>query len=378
MAVDPLTEEWGAYRRAVDGFYGIARVPLAEGRELVAEEVEPADRALDVVAARAERLTAVGVELLDHVGDEDRDRIATRLLAAAATDIAIAGDALRLDPERPELDRELVEASRDVEVYPTEVILGEADAVFGYKSGIGGIAGAAMDADQARLLEECEEALDLMIESAYDPASSFAKGVISTGMGIAGLPSTNPFVHLDRIRNAGKFIKRQAVKLVAAGLRKLVGVAGVTSNKLAREAVDFLEGKALEALHEAATALFKRFLGIAAGRNGAAEETTEAIEAVHPLPPAMSAAVRSDLHRLRTDYAEQMKWTGVIAKVISHAAPFISGLAAPVGPLVVAVLDGVGVGFVVYTLRMKLTGHSVSGKVDGVVTVVERRLSVAT
>jgi hypothetical protein len=375
MAIDRLTQEWGAYRQAVAGFYEVVGTALGEGRELEGTEAESADEALGRVATRAERLTDVCIELLEQVSEEDRDRVATRLLAAAATDMAIAEDALRLGPERPEPDPELEAISRDTEIYPTERILGDADALFGRSHGIGGVAGAALDADQAQLLRECEEMFDQLVDSAYDPASRFGLGVIAAGVShLPALVNTNPFAHLDRIRDAAGLVKRHLVRLLAAGLRKLIGVAGLTSDRLAEQAVGFFGEETLDALRKAARALFTRLLGTAAGRGRAEREARTEIEAVQPLPPPASAAVRGDFHRLRTAYAEQMRWTGIIASGISRASPLISTLAAPAGPLVVAVLDGIGVGFVVYTLHTKLTGRAVTGKVDGVVTVVERRL----
>jgi hypothetical protein len=128
MATSELSDNWQAYRTAFDAFEEACH-PLERHQEPSATEVNDADHALSDVATCAERIADYGLALLQAATGEDRERIATFLLATAATDIAIACEALQLPPDRPDPDPEIrthmsegweVESARSLEVSSDE------------------------------------------------------------------------------------------------------------------------------------------------------------------------------------------------------------------------------------------------------------------
>lgn len=383
MATSELNQEWQAYKEAANRFYEVAEIPLAQDSQLSDNEVERADQRLSAVAMHAERVTNSGILLFEHASGKSREEIATCLLAAAATDIAIACEALRLRQDPPTLGFALLRAIEDVETESAQVLIGEADPLFGLPVGANGpdtvppdAIGAAIDPDRTELLEYRDEAFDELVKSACAPAWRFATGMVSVGPEkLAMYTRVDPLGLLGQLRYVAGRIKRPIIKLLREGFRKLLGASQAKSTDLVREGADFLKSQVVETVRATVQSAFASLLGSAAGRSDAERETEALINNSRVLTDQVTAGVRSDLRDLSKAYADQMKRMDTIAKLISHASPFISTLAAPVGgPLLVAALDGIGVGFVVGSLRVKVTGRLLAQDVDGVVTIVRRRI----
>ena len=109
MAADPLTSAWNHYSSAVCAYYEIVSPALGEDRELVAggEVDEPAERALQAVVERSRVVTEIGERQLWFLWNAEYDRVAVRLLAAGAVDIAVACEACASVPDRPVADPRL-------------------------------------------------------------------------------------------------------------------------------------------------------------------------------------------------------------------------------------------------------------------------------
>jgi hypothetical protein len=133
MAADPLTDAWRPYRDAVRGYYAIVGPALIEDRELDADsdsEVAEAERALQDVVERSQAVTEIGEAQLRLARDAEYDRVAVRLLAAGAVDIAVACEALRVCPDRPAADPALVTAERPARGEAALDLLARADELF--------------------------------------------------------------------------------------------------------------------------------------------------------------------------------------------------------------------------------------------------------
>jgi hypothetical protein len=402
MATDELRANWHDYEVVVRSFY------RRFGRDSIeSERLEEADTALGEVADLSERLTDSGVGLLEELrgdnephgeeeasGEEgarggDRERITTLVLAAAAVDIAVACDVLLRHPDRVELQAQglpVGEPEDGVERESPLVLLDEAarlygmgdDADDGTDEPLPPVAGAQKNPNLTWLLQACEQAADRLIESAYDPASGFARGVLSAAGGpLAQLPASDLLARLATLKRAVGLLKRQVVKLITTGIHKMLGASVSTSGGLVHQAVYFIEGEARNALRAAMRSKVIELLARAAGRSAVAGDVTYAAGGLRVVEVQFVGGVENELNDLTREYADQMKWAGRIASAISYAAPLVSALAAPTaggGPLLLVTINGVGVGFVVSTLRMKVTGRVLSREVHGVVTIVTRRV----
>jgi hypothetical protein len=367
MATDPLANSWTAYRRAVDGFYDVARGALSERRQLIDTEADNADAALARIVRCAEELEVMGAQLLPNAGEQERERITTLLLAAAASDFAIASDALWLDSDRPVADDQLAQAAAAMQAIINQRIVADADEAFGFGRGAEAMRGEQrLEEDQERLRRLCEVALHAMVDVAYDPALSFGLGAITAGAGtVAGLAGLHAPDQLTQIANRVGRIKRHAVRLAASGIRKMICITGLNAMQVIQRAIDFLEGEALEALARRVKEKLARLLGGIARRPRAEQEILEEITAVQPMPGDAISAALKDFQPLQRDHRDQMRWMSQIAEVISFASPLISTIGAPAGPLVVAGMDAIGLGCVILLLR---------GKIAHVPMIVGRRL----
>ena len=375
MVPSELNEQWQAYKEAFRAYEALARSPLDERRELEGDEIDRADHALCDLAGRSERLAWRGIELLESATGEDREQISTLLVAVATADTAIACEALQLGPERPQADLEHYEAPAEAEVESTVRIVAEIDELFGMAAAVGGSGG---DPTQEQLEDECREATDRLIGSAYEPALRFGGGVAAGGLAhlvlLPGLHIASDLVgHLERLeRHLGR-VKRQIVRLIAAGFRKLIGTAATRVDELADEAVKFFSDGALSEMGSVPRNVVERTLGFLCGRDMAEQKTSASIVGAWPMSASATAQIERELRDLTKAYGDQMTWAGRIAKLISYSAPFISTLAVQFGgPLLVLALDGVGLGFVLSTLRVKVTGRLAWRDFDGVVTIVSR------
>jgi hypothetical protein len=362
VAIDQLSNGWRSYRDAIDRFYEIARPALDGGWLLEGDLVRQADVALDAVAKQSQTLSEIGEGLLRDRSNREHDEIAVLLLAAAAVDSMIAYDGLRVGPAPLELDPEFADRASVAEVEPFDVIVGEADALFGPLMG-GNPVGGGQEVDRGELLAECNQALDTLVDVATGPASRFGFGAVTAGVApLTGFAVANVVGKLDHVTSLAGLIKRHAVRLLREGVRKVVTVAG-------EQSVEW----GLERLREALRSPGTRLLEAIAGRSVAETRVSAVIGRPGELAASQVALVRVDVGALTTAYAEQMKWTGRIASGISILAPLISTLAAPVGgPALVIGLDGIGLGFVLYTLTVRLDGRSLPARVEGVATIVER------
>jgi hypothetical protein len=236
--------------------------------------------------------------------------------------------------------------------------------------------GGGSELGRAELVEVCEEAFTRLVDAAYDPARGFAVGVASAGY--AHLPAAlriDVLIQLEQLKRLVGRIKRQVVRLVTAAFTKLFAVSAATSRELTTHAVALMSNSALVDVRAATKQVLNDLLGSCAGRTAAGQATTAAIlRAQEPLQDTYSD-ISSDLHRLTQAYKDQMKWADTIGTLISHAAPFISTLGAPLGgPLLVVALESVGLGFVVGSLRLRITGSVLGRQGDGVVTIVNHRI----
>lgn len=285
---------------------------------------------------------------------------------------------MQLGPERPEPDRRLVEGAEEIEVESARAIVANVDELFGPSSALGGLAGGEGNPTQQELLQECRLSMDHLIGSAYDPALRFGLGVASVGVAHLVMPAvfdlgTNLITHLERLERQVGWVKRHVVRLIATAFKKLIGVAAARSDELADEATKFLVDQMPDNIRNIARQGLETLLARVGGREMAERSLTTVIVAADGLTPQIAADIRQNMQGLTSNYAEQMIWTQRIAKLVSFAAPLISTLAAPIGgPLLVVALDGIGVGFVLTTLRVRITGRLAGHDFNGVVTIVSR------
>jgi hypothetical protein len=380
MATRALDEQWQAYKEAFWAFDGLARDRPDADQEFKRDEIGPVDHALCELAGRSERLASNGIELLQGATDEDRERISTLLIAVATADLAIASEALQLGPERPQPDPEFVEVAAGIEVESARTIVASVDELFGPSAALGGLSGGEAITTQQELLQECGLAMDQLVGSAYDPALRFGLGAASVGVAHLVMPAvfdlgTNLVTHLERLERKVGWVKRHVVRLIATAFRKLIGVAAKKSDELADEATKFLVDHMPGNIRNIARQALETLLSRVGGREMAERGLTIVIAAADGLTPQVAADICQDMQGLTSSYAEQMIWTQRIAKLVSFSAPFISTLAAPIGgPLLVVALDGIGMGFVVTTLRARVTGRLAGQDFNGVVTIVNRRV----
>lgn len=360
MATDELHAAWNSYEEAVRAFYE------RFGLEQFLEDVEAADELLGETVEAAERLTDVAAGLLETVDREQRESLTTLVLAAAAVDIGVACDVLARDPERPQVG----ETAEVTPVHPT-FLLEEASRLF-RAEGLPPMAGAQEEPHS--VWRDCDSAFDELVAAAYEPASDFAGDLVSGGMtGLGHVVASDLFPRLARLTRSVGLLKRPAVKLLTTGMHKMLSTSMSTAGELLGNALDFLDEAAVQALKAALRDRLERLLGFVGGRGPASREVLAALQLRGPPNPQLVVSIRRQLGDLTRRYRDQMRWTGWIAQLIGFVSPLLKLLAVPTsggGPALVLVLDGFGLGFVVCTLRMRITGRFLSHRVDGVVTIV--------
>jgi hypothetical protein len=364
MATDPLTSAWQSYRPAIDRFYNIAGPvleagPLLEEDDLAAE----ADAALESVARYSVAVREACEQLLVGRTDRSYDEIVLLLVAAAAVDTMVAKDALRLGPEMPGLgpDERFTEDASDAEreAAPRDEILAEADDLFAGSERIGGAASPSSSED---LRNECIAALDNLVDVATKPALRFTFNALTFG---ADFGVTSVIGQLNGLIDHAGVIRRRALRLLVEGVLKVIGPVGEGAVEWA---LDLMERR----LHQVGAAI----LGGIAARDGAQQKVIDSINA----PPAWVSealdSVSSKVSGLEGAYGRQMKWTGRVATGMAQAAPLVSTLAGPIGgPAVVIGVNLIGVGFVVYTLTIRIGSRSLPhpARVAAVVDLVGGR-----
>ena len=365
MAINQLNNAWWHYRDAVDRFYEVAGTALGDGQLLEDDDsVERADGALADALVWSHQLSEIGEGLL---GDPDRrnrghDEISVLLIAAAAVDSMLACDGLRVSPEPIERDPRFVERASTVEAEPAEILLREADTLFGPRFGA---IGGGQEVNRKGLLRECTQTLDTLVNAATDPAMRFGFEAVSTGLSpLINFATAQTAHQLGQIAQRTGRIRKHAVGLLRENVRKLFAAADEASIE-----------RALDLLRQALRSHGERLLGIIAGYSRAEADVNAAIYYPGDLIAHSVGVVRTDLGTLANAYREQMRWTNRIAKSLSFLAPLISVVASSVGvpgPMIVIGLDSIGLGFVVYTLAVRLDGYRLPSRVDGVVTLVRR------
>jgi hypothetical protein len=414
MATESLIDAWGPYRDAIYGYYEIAADAVRGDRELEDEEIAEVDRALQGVVERSQALTEIGVAQLRLAVGPEYDRVAVRLLAAGAVDVAVACEALRVCPDSPGSDPVFVREEGDGLQETALELLAEADALFsngggvdpegsdepddgdddpggspivagsspllpgdsGLTYGSGGLeplAGGAVDPMRLKLLDAADRSFDKLTDAAAEPALKFTSGAIS---GIAGgfhLAATlDPFDKLTALAEAVGVVKRRVVRLLASGFRKLLGVSGQTSSDLVVRAIRIVETKAVKLVRPVVQRAVRDVLAWLVNC-GAAKQ---GVEGVLLDPGALqgrgATSAEVALAGLTRAYASEMEWTAKVGQWLSWAGPFISTLAVHVGgPLLVVGLNAVGLGFVLYTLDVRVDGHGLPTRVSSVVQIIE-------
>jgi len=419
MSADLLTDAWGAYRDAVRSYYEeIAQPALEDDRILL--EVGAADRALQDVVECSETLTEIGEAQLRLSQGAD-DRIALRLLAAGAVDVAVACETLRICPDRPAADPVFAaEGIRAPEQTALE-LLNEADELFGgggvtprgpgsqsgggpkfpvddlevsidvarpeyrgMEAGGGGqasIAGGSIGLVHSELMTTASQSLDALIGDAVNPGLKFASGLfLGMGGGIHLAAMGEPLRRLHVLAERVGVIKRRLVRLLASGFQKLVSTCAAQSNQLIGRAVAAGEGIAKDLAQDFVEGRFSNLFGGVLGwlvrRDDAAREAETLIGQAEALDADGALAVKRSLEELTDSYHDEMAWAGKTANWLSWASPFISTLAVHVGgPLLVAGLNAAGFGFVIYTLDVRVDGHGLPARVRSVVRILNDELA---
>ncbi len=423
MANDPLIDAWGAYRDTVRRYYDVVEPALGDDRELASgSEVADAERALQHVVECSQIVTEIGEAQLRLARDAEYDRVAVRLLAAGAVDIAVACEALRVCPDRPVEDPVVItEEPQPIEETALD-LLERADGLFGrgddsddpeddgtppWDSGrdgpdrpvspiIGGgaqrpggegpatesgtpapLAGGSLDPGQLVLLAAAEESLDALLDAAVEPGVTFASGSISgITAGFHITAAAEPLATLGDLAQRVGVVKRRLVRLLASGFQKLAGASGCTSQQLVGQGLGAIEGRAFGFMERRLRNPFRGLLAWLTRCDGARADTELAIEQQDALSPQEADRIGRELRMLTDTYREEMVWTGRIGNWLSRAAPFISTLAVHVGgPLLVVGLNALGGGFVVYTLHVRVDGHGMPARVRSVVRVVNDELA---
>ncbi len=385
MSVDGLTEQWVAYRGAALRFYSVAGPFLREHRSLDGDADDDEQRAIAAEAEEAleeavrssEGLADVALEGLgeadtedhDYAHDRSQERTETLLLAVAAVDAALAYSALSLLPDAPPPERGPAEGAPDLPgESPFDTIAG-ADWLFG-SPGLEVVGGGGGDPTREELRGDCHASAGRLVDLASDPALSFSFAML-TGALTTALPQAEPLALLHDLAEQAGRIKGRALKLVASCLRKLAGMSDRDPEELAEVGVSCIEGLAAEVVQERLKATFTSALGVIAGRGAAEAAIDEAIRDATEVSPRASATIRYEAATLTTAYAQMMDRASTTAKWLGWASPLIAALATPA---VLPIMNGLGAGFVVYTLDVRLDGHPLPSRVAGLVTIVKRNL----
>jgi hypothetical protein len=364
-------------------FYSVAGPFLREQRSLdidVADQAEnaaEAEQALEDAVLSSERLADVAVEILvgadteDHgyAHDRTQERTETLLLAVAAVDAALAYSALSLSPGAPPPERAVAEGAADQLADSPYDTIAAADWLFG-SPGLEVVGGGGGDPTRDELRGECYASAERLINLASDPALSFSVGMI-TGALPAPLPQIEPLVLLYGLAEEVGRIRGRALKFVASCFRKLAGMSDRGPKELAQVGVDCIGALRADVVQGRLKATFTSALGVVAGRGAAEAAIGELIHSAAHVSPDASARIRYEMASLTTAYVQMMDRASTTAKWLGRASPLIAVLAAPAVPII----NGLGTGFVVYTLDVRLDGHeSVPSRVAGLVTIVRRNL----
>jgi hypothetical protein len=363
VATDPLSNAWLSYRKAIESFREIAGPALGADSLLDDDRVVQADEALGAVVARSEELHDACRHLLAGRFARQYDELAVMLLAAAALDCMVADSGLRIDPE-PILPDPEVPTGRLPELSePFDLLLRDANALFERHLGDAPL-GGGQEVNRAQLNTECIAAIDTLIHVASEPALRWGFNAVTMGAPLIGQVAVPSALNgLNQVIGQAKRVRGHAVRLLREGVRKLITVAG-------EQALE----SGLECLREELNATGTRQLGSVAGRDVGVAIVARGIARPATLSPSLVANVRLKISALTAAYTEQMRWTGRIAAWVGRLSPLISTLAAPAGLGVVLALDGIGLGFVVYTLAVRLDGRPFPSHVGGVGTILREGL----
>lgn len=213
MGIDPLESAWESYRGAIESFYAIVLPALEDERRLDDDEIEPADAALGAAADASAALGDAYLTVLDGRSNRNYNEIATLLLAAAALDMMLAHDGLRLDPEVLPADEQFTESAglAEREQEPRDEMFAAARYLF---EGFLGIAGAADPANPAQLRGVCLEAVDTLVNAATRPALRFSFNPLTLG---AEFAVSGAISQLDGLIAHSGLIRRHALRLAAQG-----------------------------------------------------------------------------------------------------------------------------------------------------------------
>jgi hypothetical protein len=360
MANARLTNAWLSYRREILRFYAVASPVLDGGTPLDAEGETQARAVLDAAYRRSRNLRRISQLLLFVRRSRDRkyDEIALGLVAAAAFDCMLAHDGLRVEREPVEPDPRYEDRASAVEAEQLDRLIAEADLLFGLP-GEAPMAGA-QNVDAQQLLAACTDALDQLITHAEDPVMRFGFGAVIATAGATVVAALNL---LPGISTGAGLIRRRALDLLFEGMRKVIVAAG--SESAVEQGLEFLRRPA--ANHAGSV------VGFVGGRKAAGDRLARAFDPPAVWDDARVDRVGGEVVALTVAYENQMKWTARVAKWLSRLSPLICTL-APGGPAAVVALDGVGVGYVVYTLGVRLDGRQwLPSRVAGVGKIVERQ-----
>jgi hypothetical protein len=417
MAADPLTYAWRPYRDAVDAYYKIVQSAVGDDRELGPDrEVPEAERALQNVVERSQAMTEIGEAQLRLARDAEHDRVAARLLAAGAVDIAVACETLRVCPDRPVEDPTVITEERQTPGETALDLLAEANRLFGggddeepdngggapkrptlpvapkqgdgaqglksgdlatESSGPAQLAGGCLGPGQLTLSEATDDSLNALIHEAVEPGFKFASGAVSgITAGFHITAAAEPLERLGVLAQHVGVIKRRLVRLLASGFQKLVGASSVASQRLVGQGLGVIESRAFGLAGHRLRDPFRDLLGWLVRYESAKADAESAIAQQDTLGPEEADGIAEELEKLTRAYREEMIWTGRVAKWLTWAAPFISTLAVHAGgPLLVVGLNALGTGFVLYTLDVRIDGHGLPARVRSIVQIVNDELA---
>lgn len=364
MAASRLDSAWSSYRTAIDDFYAVARPALDDAGLLDEAGIDAADDALDTAASASGEVREACVELLEGRSNRDEDEVALLLLAAGALDSMLASDGLQLAPQGLGRDERFTEGAglAEREAEPRDEIIAAATYVY---EGYLGISGAADPTDGPQLRGVCLGTVDTLLSAATKPALRFTFYGFTAPLTSFAAETVNTVTGLSNV--AGRIV-RHALRLLAEALGKIVAI-------VLHEAVE----KAIEWVFEPITGVLSNagaaILGRVARRENAERRITESINAPPDWIAGQLASVNLKVNQLTGAYVDQMKWAGRIAGWIARATPFVSVLAGPAGVGTVTGVNAIGLGFVAYSVTVRVGSRGVPHprEMVGVVAIVDGR-----
>ena len=363
MATRPLGQSWTSYRARIAQFYDVTQRALDIQVPLSDAEIDLADTVLDAAAVASQELRVACVDRLESSSNLDAEEVETLLVAAAALDAMLAADGLTLDPEWPGRDEQLTEGAgfAEREADARDDMIAAADHLF---EGFLGISGAADPASHPQLLGVCLGAVDTLISSASKPALRFTFHGFAAP--IAGF-ATETLVSVTGLGAAAGRIRGSALRMLAEALQKLVAITGHSEIEAAID-------RAFEMTDRVLSNVGVRVLGWVAGGVEAQTKIKTSIYGAPGWSAGELASVNREMNQLVSAYANEMKWAGRVATGIARAAPAVSVL-APAGAAIVVGVNAIGVGFVGYTLTVRVGARAVPHPrgIAGAVGIVERR-----